>query len=215
MHIPEGVLSGSPWGIAALATGAALTAAGTAIGLARLDYERVPRVAMLSAAFFVASLITVPVGGGTYIHPVLNGLIGLILGWAAFPALLVALFLQAVFFQYGGLTTLGVNTFNMAAPAVVCYYLYHRACMSDRTAFAGGLAAGATGILLAALLLAACLFSAGKGFHVLSLVALVANIGVAVVEGLLTGSVVLFLRKVKPELLQSPHAGETGEFSHA
>jgi cobalt/nickel transport system permease protein len=214
MHIPEATLSGSPWGIAVLGAGVALTAAGTAIGLARLDYERVPRVAMLSAAFFVASLITVPLGP-TCVHPVLNGLIGLILGWAAFPALLVALFLQALFFQYGGLTVLGVNTFNMAAPAVVCYYLYHRACCSDRTAFAAGVAAGATGILLAALLLAACLLSAGKGFQVVSLIALAANLGVAVVEGLMTGSVVLFLRKVKPELLQSPHAAESAEWSHA
>ena len=37
-----------------------------------------------------------------------------ILGWAAFPAFLVALFLQAVLFQFGGLTTLG-------GPAIEAY----------------------------------------------------------------------------------------------
>ncbi|NHZ72019.1 MAG: cobalamin biosynthesis protein CbiM, partial [Aquificales bacterium] len=32
----------------------------------------------------------------------------------AFPAILVALTLQALLFQFGGFTVLGVNTFNMA-----------------------------------------------------------------------------------------------------
>ncbi len=48
---------------------------------------------------------------------------GLLLGWPAFPAILVGLFLQALLFQFGGLTVLGVNTFNVAVPAVLCFYL--------------------------------------------------------------------------------------------
>jgi cobalt/nickel transport system permease protein len=120
MHIPEGALGSSAAGMAVLGAGVLAAGVGTALGLGRMDYQRVPRVAMLSAAFFVASLLSVPVGP-TYIHPLLNGLMGLVLGWAAFPALLVALLLQAVFFQYGGLTTLGLNTVNMALPAVACY----------------------------------------------------------------------------------------------
>ncbi len=126
MHIPEGFLSGTPGGIGVLAAGAAVAATGTAIGLRKIDYEQMPRVAMLSAAFFVASLVHVPLGG-TSVHLVLNGLVGLILGWAAFPAILIALFLQAVFFGFGGVTTLGLNTVTMALPAVAAYYLFHRA----------------------------------------------------------------------------------------
>ncbi|MEJ2224215.1 MAG: cobalt transporter CbiM [Syntrophobacterales bacterium] len=110
MHISEGVLSP-----AVLGGGAALTAVGTAIGLKKLDYEAIPRVALLSAAVCVASLIHVPVGP-VGLHLVLNGLMGLLLGWLAFPAILIALFLQALLFQFGGLTVLGVNTFTMATP---------------------------------------------------------------------------------------------------
>lgn len=44
----------------------------------------------------------------------MNGIIGLLPGWGAFPVILVALLLQGVFFQYGGITTLGVNTVVMA-----------------------------------------------------------------------------------------------------
>ena len=52
MHIAEGVLSP-----AVLGAGAVLAAVGTAIGLRRLDYDRLMSVGILSAAFFVGSLI--------------------------------------------------------------------------------------------------------------------------------------------------------------
>lgn len=114
MHISEGVLS-----VPVLVAGYGLTVAGTGIGLAKLDADRVMTAALLGAGFFVASLIHVPVGPSS-MHLIFTGLLGLMLGWAAFPAVLAGLCLQAVLFQYGSITTLGVNTFNMAAPAVMC-----------------------------------------------------------------------------------------------
>ena len=68
MHISEGVLSGP-----VLVTGAALTAAGCSIGLKKLDYDRIPQVAILTSAFLVASLIRVPIGPSS-VHLVLIGL---------------------------------------------------------------------------------------------------------------------------------------------
>ena len=118
MHISEGVLSAP-----VLISGAALAAAGVAVGLRRLDPERLMSTAMLAAVFFVGSLVHVPVGLGSA-HLILSGLLGMLLGWAAFPAIFTALLLQAVLFQYGGLTTLGVNTVIMAAPAVLCAALF-------------------------------------------------------------------------------------------
>ena len=205
MHIQEGALSGSTEGIVILCTGAALTAAGTALGLWKMDYERIPRVAMLSSVFFVASLFPVPLGF-TSVHLVLNGLVGLILGWAAFPALLVALFLQAVFFGYGGLTTLGINSLTMALPAVICYYLFHLAVRSrhQTATFLAGFAAGGIAVVLGALLTAFALSASGAEFKWVSQAVLIAHLPVAAVEGLVTGSVVVFLRKVRPELLEAP-----------
>ncbi|MFC1526937.1 energy-coupling factor ABC transporter permease, partial [Candidatus Latescibacterota bacterium] len=77
MHISEGVLSPP-----VLAAGAALAAGGLAIGLKRMQPHDVPKVAVLSSAFFVASLIHVPIGP-TNAHLVLNGVTGLLLGWAS------------------------------------------------------------------------------------------------------------------------------------
>ncbi|PIP07111.1 MAG: cobalamin biosynthesis protein CbiM, partial [Syntrophobacterales bacterium CG23_combo_of_CG06-09_8_20_14_all_48_27] len=48
MHISEGVLSAP-----VLVAGALLTVGGTALGLKKMDYERIPEVAVLSSAFFV------------------------------------------------------------------------------------------------------------------------------------------------------------------
>ena len=159
---------------------------------------------MLSATFFVASLIHVPLGG-TSVHLVLNGLVGLILGWAAFPALLIALGLQAVFFGFGGPLTLGLNTTAMAVPAVVSYYLFQRLARAERdgVAVVAGFTAGMFAMLLSATLVSLALLAAGQHFAVVSKLVVAAHLPVAVVEGLVTASVVAFVRKVRPELLQA------------
>ena len=207
MHIYESALTVSTAGIGVLGAGAALAAAGTAVGLRKIDYERVPQVALLSAAFFVASLVHVPMGV-TSVHLVLNGLVGLLLGWAAFPAILIALFLQAVFFGTGGLLALGVNTMTMAAPAVAVGCLFSGATRgkSEAVAVVAGFAAGAMGILLGLVLWAAAMTAARPEFQAFSQAAVVAHSGLAVIEGLVTASAVAFLRKVRPELLEAPLA---------
>ncbi len=202
MHLHEAVLSSSPAGVAVLCAGAVATAAGTAIGLRKMDHEQVPRVALVTSAFFVVSLIHVPLGV-TSVHLVLSGLVGLVLGWSAFPALLVALLLQAVLFGHGGLLALGVNTLTMALPAVVCYYLFRHAVVARRAglASAAGFLAGALAMLLGALLTALALWIAGREFELLAETVLGLHVGVAAVEGPITASVVSFLRKVRRDML--------------
>jgi len=201
MHISEGVLSP-----AVLGGGAALTFVGTAIGLKKLDYEAIPRVAILSAAFFVASLIHVPVGP-VGLHLVLNGLMGLLLGWLAFPAILIALFLQALLFQFGGLTVLGVNTFTMAAPALICFYAFRGFLRrGGKIAAMAAFACGFTAILLSGVLVAMALLFTGQAFlEVAELVAL-AHLPVMIIEGIITLFVFLFFQKVRPEMLEGIYA---------
>jgi len=202
MHVAEGVLSAP-----VLAAGAGAAAAGVGVGLRRLDHDRIPRVAVLSAAFYAASLIHVPVGPSSA-HLILNGVAGVLLGWTVFPALLIALGLQWMFFGFGGVTVLGVNTFNMAAPAVLCHYLFVRTIRhgSQGAAFAAGVGAGALAVGLGSVMLGLSLLLSGAEFRAVSTMVVLAHVPVMVVEGLVTGSVVVFLRKVRPELLQTPEA---------
>ncbi len=197
MHISEGVLSAP-----VLATGALLAAGGAALGLRKMDYERIPGVAVLSSAFFVASLIHVPAGPSN-VHLVLNGLAGILLGWMAFPSILVALSLQAVLFQFGGITSLGVNTVIMAAPAVVSFYLFGPLIRRGHImSILGGFGAGAAGIGIGSILVAAALVSTGESFAGVAKLIVAAHIPVMVIEGIITAFCVTFLKKVKPEILE-------------
>lgn len=198
MHISEGILNAP-----VLVAGFALTAAGVAYGLKKMDLDRIPKTAVLSAAFFVASLIHVPVGFAS-VHLVLNGLVGLLLGWAAFPAILVALVLQALLFQYGGLTTLGINTFNMAFPAVLSFLIFHKITVLGKGAItaAAGALSGALAIAASALLVALALAMTDRAFFTPAKLLLAAHIPVMVIEAVITAFAIVFLKKVSPELVK-------------
>lgn len=197
MHIVDGALS-----VPVLAAGALLTVAGVALGLKKMDYDHLPQVGVLSAAFFIASYIHLPIGFSS-VHLILNGLIGLALGWAAFPALLVALFLQAVFFGFGGFVVLGVNTLNIALPAVLMYYLCRHGVSSSspKVAAIWGAVGGAGAIVVTTLMVALSLMLSGEAFVLAAKATFVAHIPVMIVEGFVTASAVLLMRKVKPEFL--------------
>jgi cobalt/nickel transport system permease protein len=202
MHLYEGILSATPQGQVLLIGGAVAAAVGTAIGLRKLPPERIPTAAMLTATFFTVSLIQVPLGFAS-VHLVLIGLMGLLLGWAVFPAVLTALILQAAFFSCGGPAALGINTVIMALPGVACFYLFRRAAgaRQEWQVLLSGFAAGAVGVVFAVFLSAATLMAAGEELQPVGQVFLLVHLPLAVVEGLVSASVVLLLRKVRPDLL--------------
>ncbi|MFT4301819.1 MAG: cobalt transporter CbiM [Desulfovibrio sp.] len=207
MHIAEGVLSPP-----ILATGYALTAIGTAIGLRRLDYDKLMTVAILAATFFVGSLIHVPIGPSSA-HLILNGLLGVLLGWAVFPAILSALALQALLFQYGGIVVLGVNTFTMGFSGLVAWYVFRlliRIWPGMKGLRAAAFCGGAIGVLGAGLLTALALAFSDEGFLTAARLIFLAHLPVMLVEGLITMFTVGFIARVRPEMLhpscpQCPH----------
>ena len=211
MHIAEGVLSP-----AVLAGGAVLALTGTALGLRKLEYDRLVAVGILSAAFFVASLIHVPVGLSSA-HLVLNGLVGVLLGWAAFPSILVALLLQALLFQFGGITVLGVNVFTMGFAAVISWYVFRAICYlcpGMKGVRVAAFMGGALGVALAAVLTALALAFTDEGFWLAARLLLLAHLPVMLVEGLVTMFTVSFIMRVRPELLGMapvrPGSGQEG-----
>ncbi|MBF0550664.1 MAG: cobalt transporter CbiM [Deltaproteobacteria bacterium] len=198
MHISEGVLAAP-----VLLAGAALGLAGTAAGLKKLDYDRIPQVALLAAASFVASFIHVPIGPAS-VHLVLNGILGVMLGWVAFPAILISLFLQAIMFQFGGLTVLGVTTCNLALPAVLGYYAFGPGIRSSKPRVSAicSFSCGFVAVLLSSLAVAGCLVLTGDSFWAGAKMIVMAHIPVMFIEGFITLGCVRFLKKVKPEMLE-------------
>jgi len=197
MHISEGVLP--TWEIV---TGWGLTLVGTAIGLRQLKEDRLVLAALLTSLFFVASLIHVPVGVGNA-HLIFNGFIGLLLGWAAFPTILIGLLFQAILFQFGGLMVLGVNTFNMAFPAVVAHYLFKNWIKSDGWKFyAGAFLSAFVAILGAGLLVAVELALAGERFIKDAELIFLIHIPIATIEGVIYIFLLRFIKKTYPHILE-------------
>jgi cobalt/nickel transport system permease protein len=197
MHISEGILSAP-----VLVTGAALTATAVGYSLKKMEHKEVPKVAILSSVFFVASLIHVPVGPSS-VHLILNGIIGVLLGWSAFPTILVALALQGVLFQFGGITTLGVNTFNMALPAIICFYLFNRGVRGENNFITLMMAfvCGFLAVLLSGIMVAVALVFTGEQFIQVAKLVIIAHFPVMILEGVFTTFCIGFLRKVRPEIL--------------
>ena len=114
----------------------------------------------------------------------------------------MALTLQGVFFQFGGITTLGVNTVIMALPAVCCYLIFKGLIRKPgKLATAAAFSAGFAAVLLSGLLVGACLIFTEENFIEVAGIILGAHFPVMVIEGIITAVCVTFLRKVRPEML--------------
>jgi len=163
----------------------------------------VPKVSVVTAVFFVASLIHIPIGP-TSVHLILNGLTGVILGWSAFISIFFGLILQSLLLQHGGITAIGVNACIMGLPAFAAYGIFKVRLLTrfrHREAAFGAIA-GAAAVLMAAILLALALIMTGEQFLGIAKLAVVAHIPVMAVEGIIVGFCAAFLTRVKPEILE-------------
>ncbi|MFQ6066397.1 MAG: cobalt transporter CbiM [bacterium] len=198
MHISDGVLSAPVW-MAGYAAAAGIIAA----SIKKIRVDDMPKVAVMTSAFFVASLIHVPLGP-TSVHLILNGLVGIILGPAAFVSIFVGLVLQAFLFQHGGITTIGINAIIMGTPALVAYKLFdlRNKFNFKKNEFIFGALAGGSGVFLGTIILALALITTGSEFVGVARYAALAHIPVMIIEGIVTGFIASFLMKVKPEILK-------------
>ena len=199
MHITDGQLTVSPVGFWLLSGGWALTGSTAVIALYRLKEDKIPAVALLSAAFFIISFIAIPIPGST-VHLLLAGLIGVSLGWNAILAIGMGLTLQALLYGMGGITTIGVNTAIMAFPAVICYYLFGPWIRSEKKSRVlwGACLAGASGVILCVLFYVGTLGLVGKDMIRIGYVSAVSHIPALVVEAVITLMIILSLKKIKP-----------------
>ena len=205
MHISDGVLP-----LSITIGGYAASAALAAFSASRTRSVDLPKVAVVTSAFFVASLIHVPFGP-TSVHLILPGLVGAMLGPSAFLSIGLGLLLQSLLFQFGGITALGANTLMMGLPALVCGWFFQtfKGDTRIRQMTIGGLS-GALGTALAAVILALLLASGGEDFFGVAKIALAAHVPVILIEGALTAFTVGFLGRVKPELLQPAFSRPSG-----
>jgi len=204
VHISDGALSWD-W----LAAGWAGLAALLLVAMWRIREEDIPRVGVLTAAFFVGSSIHIKLAVvPTSVHLILNGLVGVVLGRRAPLAVAVGLALQYLLLAHGGYTTLGLNACIVGIPALAagaCYPVLRRLGLPP---FARGLLLGAGAAAGAvALNFVVLLFGGKEDWATLAKLVLLAHVPVVIVEGLMLGVIVRYLEKVKPEMLLGERRG--------
>ncbi|MHC1631022.1 MAG: cobalt transporter CbiM [Methanotrichaceae archaeon] len=199
VHISDGVFS-----VQILATGFALTMAILALTLRDVKAEEIPRISLITSAVFVASLIHFPIGP-TSVHLIMNGLAGIILGKRAYVSIFVALTLQAILFQHGGVTVIGVNTLNMGIPALLAWQIFEhrRGFKSPKQEIIFGGLAGIIGVLGAVLITAVELLILGENFREIAILLVAAHVPIMIIETVIVAAAAGFLEQVKPEMLIS------------
>ncbi|RKD28788.1 cobalt transporter CbiM [Thermohalobacter berrensis] len=212
MHIPDGILP-----VAVCASGYGLTGLATWYSLKKIKEKEdprkeIPKASLGTAAFFVASWISIPIPPAS-VHLVLTGLLGILLGYYAFPAVLISLFFQAVMFQHGGLTTLGVNAIILGLPAILAHYTY---TIGKKFLYKNNLKYGILGFIIGSLSIgiSVILFYTivitfipanidVNAEKIASLAFVISHIPLMIIEGIFTAFVLIYLKKVKPEMLEA------------
>jgi cobalt/nickel transport system permease protein len=199
MHISEGVLDSK-----VIIGGYSVAAGLIAFALKRTGRHEIPKIAVMGAAFFVSSLLHFKVGFSS-VHLTLAGLVGIVLGIPSVLALLAGLFFQAVMFQHGGLSSLGVNTVIFAVPAILAYLAFSGLgpLVGPRRTLLGLLAGiiSALTVLVGAALLLAVLRLSGEELTGIGFLFSSAHGVLALLEGVVTFVVVRQILRVKPELI--------------
>jgi cobalt/nickel transport system permease protein len=217
MHIPDGFVS-------APVAAAGYVAAGVVLAVAirrtnrRFRERQAPLMGVMAAFIFAAQMMNFPVAGGTSGHMLGATLATVLLGpWAAMIVMTCVVGVQALMFQDGGLSALGLNVFNMGiAPVILSSVICQAALLTNRGqhggAYAGAFVAAWLSVELAAALASLQLaFSDTSPFHIVlpSMLGVHALIGIG--EGLITVAALAFIMSTRSDLLPGTMRRKAGE----
>jgi cobalt/nickel transport system permease protein len=189
-----------------------------------LDDRKVPLMGVLGAFIFAAQMInfTIPATGSSG-HLGGGMILAILLGpHAAFLVMASVLTVQALFFADGGLLALGCNIFNLGFfPCfIACPLIYKKIAGNDPSQgkiFAGALFSAVVGLQAGAFFVVMETVFSGISelpFGTFLLLMQPIHLAIGIVEGLATASVVIFVWKARPEILNAPISPvPKGEFS--
>jgi cobalt/nickel transport system permease protein len=211
MHMADALISPAVGGAVWAAT-AGLTVYSARKLKQEMDDRKLPLMGVLGAFVFAAQMInfTIPATGSSG-HLGGGMILAILLGpYAAFLTMASVLTVQALFFADGGLLALGCNIFNLGFfPCFIAYPLIYKKLVGERPTqgriLLGALAAailslqmGAFGVVLETL------FSGISELPFATFLVLMQpiHLAIGIVEGLVTATVVAFVWKARPEILE-------------
>jgi cobalt/nickel transport system permease protein len=212
VHIPDGWVD-LPTSVGAAAVAVAGTGAAARRASAALREKATTLPAVVAAYVLVAQLLVIPVGFGTSAHLIGTGLAALLVGPAvAIVCVSVVVVVQLVLGD-GGVTAIGLNVINDGlVPALVTWGLFVAvrpwvAVHSRRVALAAG-GAAAVGSLAAAGAATLAFVVGGTDAvpaHIVAVSMGGAQLGVAVLEGVLTALILTTILRLRPDLVRAVH----------
>ncbi len=222
MHMADALLSPAVGSVMCAVSVGAMAYSVAKVKKEDLCEKKVPIMAVAGAFVFAAQMInfTIPatgssghIGGGI----LLAGLLG---GFPAFLTIAAVLIIQCLFFADGGLLALGCNIFNMGVfPCLVIYPLLFKPMLKKSASYGKimlwsivsviiGLQLGAFGVVLE---------TTASGiselpFKTFVLLMQPIHLAIGAVEGIVTGAVLCFVYKMRPEIMDSAlQGGSIGE----
>jgi cobalt/nickel transport system permease protein len=208
MHIPDGFISPL---VAATTGGFSVSAIALSLNKSKMAYgiRLAPILGLTTAFIFAAQMINFPVTGGTSGHLLGGTLAAVILGspWAATLCISTVLIIQSVLFADGGITALGANILNMGLVGVWVGWGLTQTLQRllggsrGRLPLAAGIAGGIS-VVVAAIFASLELAISNTAPITIVLPAMTSiHVLIGVGEGLVTGGVLTYLAKTRPDLL--------------
>ena len=221
MHMANELLS-VPVAVGTL--GAAATGVGFVCHKAKniITSDKFALMGIMGAFVFAAQMVNfqLPLMPGTSGHIVGAVLLAIILGpYAGAIAISAVVIIQCLIFQDGGLLALGCNIINMALlPSFLGYGVYR--VFAGAELFRGQIYIGSIVACLVALVAGAVLVSVESAvsgvlsvpFYTFLFTMVGVHLIIGVIEGVITGAVLLYLRQVRPDIIAAGTAN-TGRFS--
>lgn len=178
-----------------------------------IDDSKIPLMGVLGAFIFAAQMInfSIPVTGSSG-HLGGGLILTILLGpYAAFLTIASVLVVQALFFADGGLLALGCNIFNLGFfPAFIASPFIYKKIIGNRPTATkisvASVLAAIAGLQMGALSVVLETVSSGISslpFSTFVAMMLPIHLAIGIVEGLVTASVVSFVYKARPEIMNS------------
>ncbi|MDR1832312.1 MAG: energy-coupling factor ABC transporter permease [Fusobacteriaceae bacterium] len=213
MHMADALLSPAVGGMMCAVSSACAGISVAKIKKDEFSEKKVPLMAMAGAFVFAGQMInfTIPatgssghIGGGI----LLSALIG---GYPAFLTMAAVLLIQCLFFADGGLLALGSNIFNMGAiPCLLIWPLLVRPILKNGFTTKKINLTAILGVVMSLQLGAFAVVAETKAsgitalpFGTFLLLMLPIHLAIGLVEGVVTGLILNFVRKMRPEILES------------
>lgn len=207
IHLPEGAIP--LWGIGLWSALAAVVLAAAVYQLRRegIDGRHVALGGMVAAASFAVFQVNIPVLGG--VHLSLSALVGILVGPALGAIVMFVVNVLSALLGHGAWGFLGANTLVGVVEVAGAYYAFQALRSQDWEHFPAGALATITGLGFGSILMGVvpivsgitgvAIGGADLVIYMAGMVAL--NLGVAVVESIVTGSVVTYISSIRPDLI--------------